>query len=536
MNRTETAQGSQMPAAAASVSAILAALQSQGVAVNPPTGQVSADSRRIAAGDIFVALPGLRSDGRDYIAQAMQRGAAAVIWESRGRDCRAQLGSLPQVAVEDLQGKLGELADVMLGQPSAQMWVCGITGTNGKTTVSQWIAQALQRLDQPCGVIGTLGNGLPGALANTNTNTTPDVLSVHGHLAALRKAGAQACAMEVSSIGLDQGRVDGVHFDTVIFTNLTHDHLEYHGNILNYGTAKARLFELPGIRNAIVNLDDPLGVALAENLAGRGVRRMGYTLDEHCPHGASVDELLQARELQVGGHGFSFELLGTSAPLKIDAALLGRFNVGNLLAVFAALLTAGVPVADAAASCAQLTPPPGRLQIVNTELAADVAADIDADSNAPLLVVDYAHTPDALEQVLQSLREVSTARGGRLYCLFGCGGERDTGKRPMMGRVAELFADEIVVTSDNPRGEPPQTIIKEILAGMTSIANSGGKLVSEVDRAVAIASTVARMQPQDVLLIAGKGHEAYQEIAGQRLPFSDLEHAQQALAARRAVP
>lgn len=501
------------------VSEILAALQRQGVTVNPRG--ISADSRRIAEGSLFVALPGVRGDGRDYIEDALQRGAAAVIWESAAAgDCAARLDKVPNVPVDGLQAVLGALADEVHGRPSMQMWVCGITGTNGKTTVSQWIAQALNMLGRRCGVIGTLGNGLPGALVDS-ANTTPDVISVHATLAGLRDAGATACAMEVSSIGLDQRRVDGVRFDTVIFTNLTRDHLEYHGNIINYGAAKARLFELPGIRNAIFNLDDPLGAALADNLAGRSVRRIGYTLDEHCPHAASVDELLVARDLQVGGHGFSFRLASTAGEMSISAALLGRFNVSNLLAVFAALLAADVEPAAAAASCAQLTSPPGRLQIVNT----------DADGDAPLLVVDYAHTPDALEQVLTTLREVATARAGRLLCVFGCGGERDSGKRPLMGRVVERFADEVVVTSDNPRGEDPQAIISAILDGMTTVANCGTAVTSEVDRTVAIADTVRRMQPQDVLLIAGKGHESYQEIAGQRLPYSDLEQAQLALAA-----
>lgn len=499
------------------VSEIFAELQRQGVTV--AERGISADSRRVTEGGIFVALPGVRGDGRDYIEDALQRGAAAVIWESAAAgDCAARLSKVPNVPVAGLQAVLGALADEMHGRPSSRMWVCGITGTNGKTTVSQWVAQSLNMLGRRCGVIGTLGNGLPGALVDS-ANTTPDVISVHAALAGLREVGATACAMEVSSIGLDQKRVDGVHFDTVVFTNLTRDHLEYHGNIINYGAAKARLFELPGIRNAIFNLDDPLGVALADNLAGRSVRRIGYTLDENCPHGGSVDELLVARNLAVGGNGFSFNVAGTAVAeeVAIAAALLGRFNASNLLAVFAALLAADVAPLDAAASCARLTPPPGRLQIVNT----------DADGDAPLLVVDYAHTPDALEQVLMTLREVAAARAGRLLCVFGCGGDRDPGKRPLMGRAAERFADEVVVTSDNPRTENPQAIITAILDGMTRPARS------EPDRTAAIVSSVCTLQPQDVLLIAGKGHEAYQEIAGQRLPYSDLEQAQLALAAWR---
>ena len=328
--------------------------------------------------------------------------------------------------------------------------------------------------------------------------------------------------MEVSSIGLDQGRVNAAHFDTVVFTNLTRDHLEYHGSMIDYGAAKARLFEMPGIRTAVFNLDDPLGVVLGANLAGRGVRRIGYTLDEHCPHADSVDEVLAARNLTVGGAGLNFSVATAAGEVVVGAPLLGRFNASNLLAVLGALLGAGVAPADAAASFAGLTPPPGRLQIVASDDASDTLVE-------PLLVVDYAHTPDALEQALRTLREVAAARGGRLLCIFGCGGDRDTGKRPLMGRVAERFADVIVITSDNPRSEEPQAIIDAILAGMKSAAPV------EADRAAAIRDAVRDMQPNDVLLIAGKGHEPYQEIAGRRLPYSDLEQARIALAAWRTA-
>ncbi|MBP9712803.1 MAG: UDP-N-acetylmuramoyl-L-alanyl-D-glutamate--2,6-diaminopimelate ligase [Sterolibacterium sp.] len=514
---------------------ILAALRAQGVAVRG----VSADSRRIEAGDLFVALPGRRSDGRRHIEDALARGAAAVVWEAgtlaaEADDLAQQLARVPHVTVTGLQKLTGALAHEVYGHPSAQLWLCGITGTNGKTTVSQWIAQAMAGLARRCGVIGTLGNGLPGALQES-TNTTPDAISTHAELARIRAQGAQACAMEVSSIGLDQGRVDALCFDTVVFTNLTRDHLEYHGNMMAYATAKARLFARSEIRTAVLNLDDPLGVVLAHDLAGRQgsarVRRIGYTLDEACPNLAGVDEFLMARNLEIRGDRLAFSVASNTtgaeagaegatvptAAAQLEVPLLGRFNVANLLAVLGALLGAGVPWADALESLTHLRSPAGRLQIVAT----------DAARAEPLLVVDYAHTPDALEQVLKTLREVATARGGRLCCVFGCGGERDAGKRPLMGGVAERFADVVLVTSDNPRAEDALKIMNEILNGMR------GRPQVEADRAAAIAQTVSGLQVADVLLIAGKGHERYQEVAGQRHAFSDVEQAHQALLAWR---
>ncbi len=498
------------------VSAILAELRRQGVV---PCG-VSADSRRVAAGEIFIAMPGLRNDGRAYIDAVLTRGVAGIIWESvAAGDLAARLIGVPNVAVAGLQGLAGALAHEINDRPSEHLWLCGITGTNGKTSVSQWIAQALGGIGRRCGVIGTLGTGMPGALLES-ANTTPDVISVHNVLSELVAGGTRACAMEVSSIGLDQGRVNGAHFDTVVFTNLTRDHLEYHGNMLAYAAAKARLFALPGIRTAVINLDDPLGVGLAAEVVGRGVHCIGYSLDENCPDIGSVNEPLIAHKLTVGGSGISFSINTTSAEINVKAPLLGRFNAANLLAVIGALRGAGVPLELAVSCCANLTPPAGRLQIVAGEPTRARLAE-------PLLVVDYAHTPDALEQALKALREVATARGGRLFCIFGCGGERDPGKRPLMGRVAERFADAVLVTSDNPRSEDPQKIVAAILDGMKA------STPVDTDRAAAICNTVRDMQAHDVLLIAGKGHESYQEIAGQRLPYSDLEQAQVALNAWR---
>ena len=497
---------------------ILDQLRGQGAT---PCG-ISADSRRIGPGDIFAAMPGMRSDGRAYIKNALAQGAAGVVWESAGAGNLAeQFDQVPNVPVANLQALSGELAHLIYDRPSEKLWLCGITGTNGKTSVSQWIAQSFELLGRRCGVIGTLGSGLPGALRES-ANTTPDAISVHATLAELLTAGAQACAMEVSSIGLDQGRVNAAHFDTVVFTNLTRDHLEYHGSMEAYGAAKARLFALPGIKTAVINLDDEFGLRLCADLAGKGVRRIGYSLAGDSYKAALADEVLTAQDLSVGGAGLRFCVLTAHGDAAIAAPLLGRFNAANLLAVLGALLGAGIPLQQAVASFARLTPPPGRLQIVASVDAATVVE--------PLLVVDYAHTPDALEQALTTLREVATARGGRLLCVFGCGGERDPGKRPLMGRVAERLADALVITSDNPRSEEPLAIIGAIRAGM----NMNMDAPVEVDRVQAIRQTVKTMSGRDVLLIAGKGHEPYQEIAGRRLPYSDLEQAHIALTAWRA--
>lgn len=480
---------------------------------------IRADSRRIRKGELFVALPGQRSDGRHHIADALARGAGAVLWESEGGEkCAEQLEGIPNLPVRGLAGLVAQLGHQLLGQPSEHLWVCGITGTNGKTSVSQWIAQALSQAGRCCGVIGTLGNGLYGAL-QTSENTTPDALTLQGTLADLQKTGATACAMEVSSIGLDQGRVEAVHFDTVVLTNLTRDHLEYHGGMLQYAAAKARLFEFPGIRTAVFNLDDSLGVSLAGHLAGKGIRRIGYTLDENTAHASQIDELLCASELHICGEGLQFTLRTPHGSFKITSPLLGRFNVSNLLAVFGALLGAGLPHESAAGQLNNLTPPAGRLQAVSS--------DGPMGRKEPLVIVDYAHTPDALEQALRTLREVAQAREGRLWCVFGCGGDRDPGKRPLMGRVAERHADCVIVTSDNPRNEDPQAIIEAILEGMKQA------FAVLPDRATAIERAIESMQAKDVLLIAGKGHEPYQEIAGQRLPFSDLEQARNALSGWR---
>ena len=478
---------------------ILEQLRTKGVVAT----RLTADSRRVQPGDVFVAFPGAHVDGRDFIAQAMANGAAAVISEE-GRKVGA--GETVIVEVEGLAALSGEIAHLVYGRPSEHMWLAGVTGTNGKTSVSQWIAQVMNFLRHRCAVIGTLGNGFLDAL-DESPNTTPDAITLHAALAGFIAHGAEACAMEVSSIGLDQGRANGAAFDVAVFTNLTRDHLEYHGTMAAYSAAKERLFFAPGLAAAVLNLDDPFGVALAIKLKGC-LHTIGYTLG--AADDSNVDEVLRAEDLSMDAVGIEFDLRG----VHFAAPVVGRFNASNLLAVIGTLLVRNERLDDIAVALRSIRPPPGRMQALGGK-------------DEPLVVVDYAHTPDALEKALGVLRETAAARGGRLLCVFGCGGERDPGKRPQMGDVAARLADRVLVTSDNPRGEDPLTIIAGIVAGMPSPRRI------EPDRAKAIAEAVAAAGPRDVILLAGKGHELYQEIAGVRHAYSDIEAAKSALEARR---
>jgi UDP-N-acetylmuramoyl-L-alanyl-D-glutamate--2,6-diaminopimelate ligase len=379
----------------------------------------------------------------------------------------------------------------------------GVTGTNGKTSVTQWIAHALTRLGRKCALVGTLGNGFSGALT-PGPNTTPGAAALRQLLPEFVRQGARACAMEVSSIGLHQNRVAGIVFDVAVFTNFTRDHLDYHSDMAEYAAMKHKLFEMPGLRTAVINLDDPFGIELATRLKGR-VRTIGYTLADE----QGADSVLRAENLAQTGTGTAFDIAG----VHFAAPVIGRFNAANLLAVIGALLAGDETLGDIAAALRQIAPPPGRMQALG-------------GIDTPLIIVDYAHSPDALEKVLTTLRETATVRDGKLQCVFGCGGDRDAGKRPLMGAVAEQLADMVVVTSDNPRSEDPQAIIAAILDGMR------GRPAVEADRARAIRQAITRADVRDVILLAGKGHEPYQEIAGVRLPFSDIEAAKSALAGR----
>lgn len=485
-----------------SVPDILGALRTQGV----PVRGLVADSRVLRPGDVFLAYPGELGDGRKYIAAALERGAAAVVYEANG----AEVGALevPALAVEGLRHIIAPLAAEVYGNPSRQIWLAGVTGTNGKTTVTQWVAQAFAALDKRCAIIGTLGNGYPGAL-KPSPNTTPNALTLQHALQGFVADEADACAMEVSSIGIEEGRVDATRFAVAVFTNFTRDHLDYHGSMDAYAAAKMRLFDWPGLKAAVINLDDPFGLQILAHI-NRRIPCIGYTLNNVQ---APVDECLTGERLRMESAGLSFEVNG----LRLQSRLVGRFNAANALAVMATLRAYGVGIQDAVRACEALQAPPGRMQTLGGARG---------DKTQALVVVDYAHTPDALEKVLQTLREVAAARGGKLRCVFGCGGDRDPGKRPLMGAIAEKHADSVILTSDNPRSEDPAAIIAAIAAGMQQ------KPSVVADRAEAIRSAIAAAAAADVVLLAGKGHEDYQEIKGQRLHFSDLEEAARALEAR----
>ena len=471
-----------------------AQLEQLGVRVD----RLRTDSRQVQRGDVFVAFPGERTDGRRFIRQAVAAGAAAVIWEARGYQWDASVG-VPNLGVSDLRHQLGALAAHVYGDPSRQQWVAAVTGTNGKTSCSHWIAQALNGVGRRTAVIGTLGNGFPGALVPA-THTTPDPISLQEQLAALLAAGARCISMEVSSHGLDQGRVNGVAFSAALFTNLSRDHLDYHGTMEQYGAAKARLFQWPGLRHAVINLDDAFGARLAASVDRTRVEVLGY--------GFGKGEI-SGHRLDLSQRGLRLEIETPWGPAAVQSRLLGGFNAANLLGVLGVLLAAGIDLDAAVHALAELEPVAGRLQMLR-------------EPGKPLVVVDYAHSPDALQKVLETLRDLLETNA-RLICVFGCGGDRDAGKRPLMGEVATRLAHEAVVTSDNPRNEDPLAIIEQIVAG----AHANHHV--EPDRAAAIHRAVHSARAGDVVLIAGKGHEPYQEIRGVRLPFSDAEVAGAAL-------
>jgi len=462
----------------------------------PASARLVADSRQVRPGDVFLAFPGATHDGRHYIAAAVAAGAAAVLWEPHGAVAAADL-PLEHRPVPDLRRQAAALANAWWETPSRHLWMIGITGTNGKTSVSHWLGQALDALGRRAAIIGTLGNGPVGALAGSS-HTTPDAVTLHGLLAHYRAAGVDAVAMEVSSHALDQDRVEGVHFDVAVLTNLSRDHLDYHGDMASYAQAKARLFGWPGLAYAVLNLDDAFGRSLAANLAGGPTRVLGYGLDRG---------ELRGRLRRLDDRGLTLAVECDWGRAEIDSPLIGRFNASNLLACLGALLVSGIGLDAAIAALAEVRPVAGRMQRLG-------------GVGGPGVIIDYAHTPDALEQVLRTLRPLTP---GRLLCVFGCGGGRDRGKRPLMGEVAAALADRVIVTSDNPRHEDPAEIAADILAGMPP-----GQTVI-LEREAAIQAAIAEAGAADMVLIAGKGHETHQEIAGERRPFSDVETAARAL-------
>lgn len=476
--------------------------------------RLASDSRRCAPGTAFFAYPGESADGRRYIGDAIARGASAVVWESEGFDWDSRW-RVPNTRVAGLKQEAGWIAHEFYGRPSEALWVCGVTGTNGKTSCTQWIAAALGALGVKSGVVGTLGSGFPDALGG-GRNTTPDVLELHALLAQMRAAGAQAVAMEASSHGLVQGRTNGVAFNCALFTNLSHEHLDYHGSMEAYAAAKALLFEAPTLEAAVLNLDDVAGVRLAERARARGLRTIGYSLMASDVLRGVVDEQLAARSIAFEDGATRVGLVSSWGEAEIVLPQIGRFNVANALGVLASLIAYGIGFGPALERLAALPPVAGRMQALGGK-------------DAPLVIVDYAHTPDALEKVLHALRPVAQARGGALAAVFGAGGERDAAKRPLMGAVAARLADRIVLTSDNPRGEDPAAILAAIRVGVARACTI------EPDRARAIRAAVGEAAAQDVVLIAGKGHETYQEVGRERRPFSDAEVARAALDAREAA-
>ena len=458
---------------------------------------LSLDSRKIKRGDLFCALSGTQTHGNTYIQSAIANGAVAVLAEADTdtAEIATQIG-VPYITVPGLAAKLGEIAARYYGEPTQQMWMVGITGTNGKTSVSRFIAQAIGA-DEPCGVIGTLGNGLLGQ-ESVATHTTPDAITLQALLAQMQGAGARAVAMEVSSHGLDQGRVNGVAFDTAVFTNLSHDHLDYHGDMESYAAAKGLLFRWPGLKHAVINLDDAYGESLLAALEP-GVVAVAYgTRVAAVP---ASTRSLWATHIRPTQNGFEVEIDSSWGKGSFSIALLGRFNVSNVLAVLATLLVHGLGLSEALQRLQKLSPVAGRMQAFG-------------GGGQPLVVVDYAHTPDALEQVLTSLRQHCR---GHLWVVFGCGGDRDQAKRPQMGRIATQFADKVVITTDNPRSENPAQIAEAIASGC------GAAVQIQLDRRAAIALALTQAQADDVIVVAGKGHEDYQIIGAERLHFDDRE-------------
>ncbi len=479
------------------------------------TGELRTDSRLVQPGDAFIAWPGAATDGRRYLAQALQQGASACLMEMNGHE--VWLEGLPMDAQQKLatmsalKVQTGGIADAYYRHPSQAMNVLAVTGTNGKTSTTWWLSQALSSdvLQQPCGLVGTLGVGQAPNLVSTGM-TTPDPVLLQRQFRVFADEGVGHCAIEASSIGLAEHRLDGTQIRVAVFTNFTQDHLDYHGDMASYWSAKEGLFAWPGLRAAVINMDDAQGALLAQRLSKS-------TLDVWSCSRQGVARL-QARLLS-SPDGLAFEVSEGAQTQTLYTHLMGDYNVDNLLAVIGSLRALGVSLADAVQSCAHLTAVPGRMQRVMSDAG---------DQALPLTLVDYAHTPDAVSQALSALRSQAQVRGGRLWCVLGCGGDRDAGKRPLMAAAAEAVADHVVLTSDNPRSESPEVILKAMQAGL----RQPEKAKIQVDRAVAIVEAVMQAAPADVILIAGKGHETTQEIMGVCHPFSDVTQVQSALQQR----
>lgn len=462
------------------------------------------DSRQVTPGGGFLACRGARHHGLDFAADVARRGAAAIVWESDGLHQPPQLADVVMAEVPQLSARASLLADRFFASPSRQLDVVGVTGTNGKTTCAWLLAQAMTACGEPAAYVGTLGSAFAGELV-AGEMTTPDAVTVQRSLAAFRDRGARKVAMEVSSHGLAQGRVQAVHFDAAVFTNLTRDHLDFHGDMQAYGAAKASLFEREDVRLRVFNVDDEFGASLAARPQFAG-RIACSSRDSSAERGAFV----HAHDMQYTAAGTRFELSSSFGDATVHTPLVGAFNVDNLLAVVAVLLGSGVALSRVLSAIAALQAPPGRLEVFTAP-------------GKPMAVVDYAHTPDALAQALRVLRRHCS---GRLTVVFGCGGDRDRGKRPLMGAAAAQGADCIVLTNDNPRSEDPQQILDAITTG------TGTAPVTVIpDRREAIAHAIGAGSEGDVVLVAGKGHETTQIVGTASRAFSDREVVRELLGA-----
>lgn len=469
-------------------------------------GGLKTDSRQVKAGDGFIAWPGAATDARRYVADVLKTGAGACLVDMAGLDAYGFVDARV-AAYQGLKSAAAPIATAYYGDPSKQLQTVAVTGTNGKTSTAWWLAQALGKFDRKCGVVGTLGIGTPGAMV-FNGMTTPDPVLLQQQLRRFVDEGFAACVIEASSIGIAEHRLDATQIEVAMFTNFTQDHLDYHGSMPAYWAAKESLFTWPGLRAAVINLDDAKGHHLNLMLESTAIDVWTVAINEPAR--------LRAEAIEQHADGLTFTVVEGDERRTVSATAIGLYNVSNLLGVLGALRALGLPLKDAALACCNLSAVPGRLNTLTV-------------AGKPLVVIDYAHTPDAIGKVLATLKPVAQARGGQLWCVFGCGGDRDASKRPLMAATAQKNADQIVVTSDNPRSENPAVIISQVLLGLTHSES----VRVQADRALAIAETLAIAEPVDVVLLAGKGHENYQEIDGIKHPFDDLLHAQLALGNRQ---
>lgn len=475
------------------------------------------DSRKINPGDTFVAYAGERSDGRQFIPDAISAGANAILWDPKDFSWNAAW-NIPSLAIPELKNNAGLIASDLYGNPSRHLWAVGVTGTNGKTSVSHWYAQAMLHLNKKVAVIGTLGNGIYGDLTPTD-NTTPDALVLQRLLADFSKQGVDNVVMEVSSHGIAQERINGTTFSVAILTNLSRDHLDYHQDMDSYAATKARLFFWPGLKYAVINLDDVLGVELSRQLKHTQIQTIAYGFQQtdNLRQKNDCQQMVLGSNLQADTNGIELDVEYQGVREQLKVAVLGKFNAYNLLAVTAALLAEGISLSDALKALQHIRAIPGRMERYTAK-------------NQATVVIDYAHTPDALEKVLNTLHELlrfsqsSKKERPLLHCVIGCGGNRDKGKRALIGEVATRLADNAIFTSDNPRNEDPLVILKDIVSGV-----SGSNYQIEADRALAIYQAIVNARKDDIVLIAGKGHEQYQEIKGQKIPFSDADIVHQVL-------